>query len=251
MLDFAGSDAAHRAAGELLVGVVTAQWAVLSTEVAVSNLDTGVLKVGSGVSLEASVVWNVGLVAEAGEVVSEAFPHVLDRVNLNVFDPVVVLVLWVEPEGEPVRVWVTRHLVVELDLRDAVVSDEEVALAVRVLEDARVLVYGLASHMGRDGVAVLGDVWGLQELGSEPVSSTGTALVSIPPGIEHLGWIDSIPRMTIAVKLLELHASELLKLETVALLHEHHVLESSLQLLVLHDDLLWNSDTCWSGSLSS
>lgn len=102
MLDLAGSDARYGATGELLVGVVTMKCAVLLAEVAVVNLDSGILEVSCGVALVSPVARNMHLVTHAGEVVSKAFPHVLNRVNFDVLDPAVVLILRVQPEGEPV-----------------------------------------------------------------------------------------------------------------------------------------------------
>ena len=49
-------------------------------------------------ALEASALGNMCLVAPAREIVSEALPHILNGVDLDVLHPVIVFVLRVEPE---------------------------------------------------------------------------------------------------------------------------------------------------------
>ena len=72
------------------------------TDIAVVDLGSVVAEPGSRVTSQSSIIWNVHLVAEAGEVVGKVVPHVLDRVDLGVFHPVTVLIGRVYPEGEPV-----------------------------------------------------------------------------------------------------------------------------------------------------
>lgn len=116
VLDLTILDAADGTTRELLVGVVTLESALLLAKIAIGNLNTGLLKIRGRVALVFSIGWDVCLVAQASEVVSKAMPHVLDRVDLAVFHPLVVLVSWIQPEGEPVGTHVTRDLIVELHL---------------------------------------------------------------------------------------------------------------------------------------
>ena len=144
------------------------------------------------------------MVTETSEIVSKALPHVLDGVNLTVFDPLVVLVSWVQPEGEPVRIHVTANFVVEFHLRHAIFTDVELAGFLCFLVNAGFAMDSLAGNRSSDGVGVFPDIWLLEELSCKPVASAGAAALVMPSSIEKFAWINMVPFMVARIKFLKL-----------------------------------------------
>ena len=198
VLDFARSDVSRRLTAEVMPGVSVRLGTGLRPFVAVVDLGSVVTKPGGCVTVQSSVAWNFDLVAEAGEVVSKALPHVFNGVDLGVFDPSSVLVGGVDPEREPVGPLSgvgVLNFVVEFELLSTVWSDVEITLVLRVLVNTRIPVDCLSGDLCRDGVGSLMDVRLLHELSVLPVTVAGAVVVVIVvvASVEYLGRVDAVP----------------------------------------------------------
>lgn len=129
--------------------------------------------------------------AQSCKIVSIWAPHHLYGVNLSIFNPSSTLKS-IEPEWEPV-IFITGEFVIKFKRLHTIISNEEVAMAISALIDARFLSNSFTNVWSCDLVSITYDVRWFSELCMFPASWAGTAATLAERLSENSTGIDMIP----------------------------------------------------------
>ena len=193
----AGAYSVNRATYELFVSEVTGEGARGCTVIAVTNLHACILQIRGGVTFVFPTRWNMRLMSQPRKIVSKTLPHILYRVDLNILDPVIILVLRIQPKREPVGIRISMNLIIKINLCHPIISQIKITLPIGMLKNASFTVHCLSRDGCGHRMTILSHIRSLQKLRSKPVTSTRSTLIPIPFGIKNLIWLNRVPLLPI------------------------------------------------------